>query len=185
MEKEYKYQHAIMVGRFQPFHKGHIRIIQKMVSEAKTCSIVVGSSQEHGTDRNPFRFRERKEMIKKWLQENDLTSQVKIIPQVDTNDYYGWVHTVIDNIKDFYDEAYTDVEAFYCGLEYDSQYYHPDIKNIEIVKRTSIDHPYISSTLIREMCMFQDERWRELVPEVSISFCEKLMRKYQMDGLAK
>ncbi len=184
MSDDYKYSHGFIVGRFQPFHNGHIDLIEKMASECNKCTIVIGSSQAYGTDRNPFRFRERKAMIKNWLTTSDLKSRIKIAAQVDTDDYYGWGKTVLDTISDLYEEP-VKVEAFYCGLGFDSQYYYPDIKNIEILDRTNPKKTHISGTLIREFCTFQDNRWRELVPPSSVSYLESLMRKFYYDGLAK
>lgn len=179
-----KFNHGLIVGRFQPFHKGHIRLINKMVEDCSMGTIIIGSSQEYGTVRNPFRFRERKDMIKSWLVENKLDKKIKIIAQIDTDDYYGWSKTVLDNISDHYEDE-VKVDALYCGLNYDSQFYLNEIENIIIVDRRDNKYPHNSGTLIRELCTFQDERWIDLVPKESVPFLKTLMKKYYYDGLAK
>ena len=55
---------ALYIGRFQPLHKGHFEYMKKMLKEAEILKIVIGSSQEIGTARNPFSVDERKEMLK-------------------------------------------------------------------------------------------------------------------------
>jgi len=180
----YKYRHAIMVGRFQPFHNGHIRLIDKMLDECEQISIIIGSSQEFGSEKNPFRFRERKEMITNYYKDETFKKRMKIIGQIDLHDFHGWVHTVLDSVADAYDSP-LPVEAFYCGLPYDSQWYTPDIKKVEILSRTNPDLPYVSGTLIREQIMFQDERWKNLVPHVNHGQMEALGRKYLLDAKHK
>lgn len=177
----YKYRHAMMVGRFQPLHVGHIRLIDRMLVECERITIVIGSSQEFSTQKNPFRFRERKEMINNYYRAPELKKRIKIVGQIDTNDFHGWAHTVLDTVADAYEEV-VPVEALYCGLPYDSQWYTPDIKQIELVSRTDPAHPYVSGTLVREQCMFQDERWRDFVPQVNHGFMEALGRKLMLDA---
>ncbi|HDH28034.1 MAG TPA: nicotinamide-nucleotide adenylyltransferase, partial [Euryarchaeota archaeon] len=50
---------ALLIGRFQPFHKGHLAVIKKILSEADELIIVVGSSQHRGAVENPFSADER------------------------------------------------------------------------------------------------------------------------------
>ena len=45
---------GVFVGRFQPFHKGHLEFIKKILKEVEELIIIVGSSQfSHRID-NPF-----------------------------------------------------------------------------------------------------------------------------------
>jgi bifunctional NMN adenylyltransferase/nudix hydrolase len=53
----------VFIGRFQPFHNEHKRIIDTAVSKADKSLILVGSSGKARTIRNPFTFHERKRMI--------------------------------------------------------------------------------------------------------------------------
>jgi nicotinamide mononucleotide adenylyltransferase len=152
-----------------------------MLEECEQVTVVIGSSQEFGTQKNPFRFRERKEMITNYYNSKNLKNRMKVVGQIDTNDYHGWCHTVLDTIADAYENT-TPVDAFYCGLHYDSQWYTPEIKKLEIVSRIDPNFTYVSGTLIREQCMFQDERWRDLVPEVNHSFLETLSKRFLLDS---
>lgn len=58
---------AIFVGRFQPFHKGHLEAIKWILKREKLIFILIGSIQESLTKNNPLSFKERKEMIKNAL----------------------------------------------------------------------------------------------------------------------
>jgi len=58
---------AIFVGRFQPFHKGHLEAIKWILKREKEILIFIGSLQESWQKDNPFSFFERKEMVEKAL----------------------------------------------------------------------------------------------------------------------
>jgi len=63
---------CLFVGRFQPFHNGHLMVIKGMVKVCEKVVIGVGSSQESMTPENPFTATERREMIQRALQGVDL-----------------------------------------------------------------------------------------------------------------
>ena len=60
---------ALLVGRFQPFHLGHLRLIQTLEKRENLGKLIIGigSAQFKNTPENPFSFDERKEMITKSL----------------------------------------------------------------------------------------------------------------------
>jgi len=62
MKKKFKL--GFIVGRFQMLHKGHEQLIDMGLSMCERFIILLGSSNEYRTEKNPFTFEERKEMIK-------------------------------------------------------------------------------------------------------------------------
>lgn len=58
---------ALFIGRFQPFHKGHLAAIKWILRKERKIFIVIGSNQRLLTRDNPFSLTERKKMIKKAL----------------------------------------------------------------------------------------------------------------------
>ena len=63
---------AIFIGRFQPFHNGHLFVAKKLAEKFDSIIIVIGSSQEKGTLENPFSYNERKKMIADVLNKNKI-----------------------------------------------------------------------------------------------------------------
>jgi bifunctional NMN adenylyltransferase/nudix hydrolase len=59
-----KYSLAVFVGRFQPFHLGHQQIIDEALTLADRVLVLIGSSFEPRSLRNPWFFDERKAMIR-------------------------------------------------------------------------------------------------------------------------
>ncbi|AJC49438.1 bifunctional nicotinamide-nucleotide adenylyltransferase/Nudix hydroxylase [Allofrancisella guangzhouensis] len=78
------YDVAVFIGRFQPFHKGHLHNILKALSLSKRIIINVGSSFCASNIKNPFSFEQRKQMIESDLDILGIDlSLVKIEPLAD------------------------------------------------------------------------------------------------------
>ena len=54
---------GILVGRFQPLHKGHVKAIEFARNNSEKLFVIVGSAEKSNQKRNPFSFEERKKMI--------------------------------------------------------------------------------------------------------------------------
>lgn len=61
MSKQYNL--AVFIGRFQPFHLGHLTVINKALEIAEQVLVLIGSVNEPRTLRNPFTYAERIRMI--------------------------------------------------------------------------------------------------------------------------
>lgn len=59
-----KYSLAVFIGRFQPFHLGHQHIIDEGLAIADKVLVLIGSSFEPRSLRNPWFFDEREAMIR-------------------------------------------------------------------------------------------------------------------------
>ena len=83
---------GLFVGRFQPFHIGHLEIIKKILTEVDELIIIVGSSQySHRLD-DPFTAGERITMIRLALEEIEAEfSRIWIIPVPDVHQHSLWV----------------------------------------------------------------------------------------------
>lgn len=60
---------ALIIGRFQPLHLGHVKVIEEAAREYDEIIIGIGSSQESHTLKNPFTAGERIMMIKNAMDE--------------------------------------------------------------------------------------------------------------------
>ncbi len=79
------YSRGLLIGRFQPFHKGHLYLLQHVQKKVKKLAIAIGSANVFDED-NPFTYEDRKRMIEKVIHEEKLDSFIeKIVP---LNDFY-------------------------------------------------------------------------------------------------
>lgn len=72
------YDLTVFIGRFQPFHAGHLSVVRSALDKAGRVLILVGSSNIARDTRNPFSYAERTEIISRTLGDADLIDQVEI-----------------------------------------------------------------------------------------------------------
>ena len=60
---------ALFIGRFQPFHEGHLSVVKRALRDNDFLLIGIGSAEEDYLPDNPFTAGERWEMIRAALDE--------------------------------------------------------------------------------------------------------------------
>ena len=87
-----KNKKCLIIGRFQPFHGGHLYVLQKCLSDYEQVIIGIGSAQEDYTYQNPMTIKERKEMIERVFSSQKIkSSKYKIValPDISTNSLWA------------------------------------------------------------------------------------------------
>lgn len=93
------YDTGLICGRFQTFHKGHEKLIETGLMLCDRLLILIGSSQECGTERNPLNINTRIKMLRAVYGDDpnimvyglaDLTNENDIRPE--------WGRYVLDNV---------------------------------------------------------------------------------------
>lgn len=79
-----KYQKAIVIGRYQIYHKGHEQLTRRALEIADEVLVIVGSSFQSRNIRNPFKWTERAAMIAATLPESE-QARLTFLP---VRDYY-------------------------------------------------------------------------------------------------
>lgn len=91
---------VLMVGRFQPIHKGHILVIRKMARKYTSVILGIGSAQYSHTPENPFTAGERVEMSAAALDEEGV-KDFFVVPIEDINEHGRWVAHVESMVPRF------------------------------------------------------------------------------------
>ncbi|MDA3038623.1 MAG: adenylyltransferase/cytidyltransferase family protein [Actinomycetota bacterium] len=86
---------GVVIGRFQPFHNGHLRLVHRAMDVGERCIVVLGSSQESRTERNPFTVDERRAMIEAGL-DRAVRDRLRFVPVADLGDEPRWARNVED-----------------------------------------------------------------------------------------
>ena len=85
---------TVVIGRFQPFHKGHLNLIRKALQRGKKTFVLLGSSEEERTAKNTWSPDERIEMIRPCFSSTELDRlSFFAIPDFPTDDAL-WVNHI-------------------------------------------------------------------------------------------
>jgi len=145
---------ALFIGRFQPFHLGHLLLLGRLITQYEEIIIGIGSSQYQNTYDNPFSELERKQMITQSLHAVRI-HKFRIVGIPDIHNPPRWVDHVCSIVSDF--NVIIANNSFTRKLFSEKGY---------VVKGTAFfDRKQYSGKEIRRR-IIQDEPWRELVPEV-------------------
>ncbi len=144
---------ALYIGRFQPFHNGHLEVVKNILSEHEELIIAIGSAQESHTPKNPFTAGERFEMIRATIaQEPYDLSKIYMVPVEDVKRNAIWVAHVRSVVPKF-DIVYTN-EPLTRFLFEEEGY---KVQETRLFSRSEF-----SSTNIRKMIL-EGKSWDNLV----------------------
>ena len=146
---------GLFIGRFQPFHKGHLATVKFALEKVEQLVIVVGSAQKSHEPRNPFTAGERIRMIKESLDSDGETDvrRILIIPVPDTDVHALWTHQV-DMLVPKYDVVFAN-DLFTLMLFQE--------KGIKALEAPLYRRDEMKATEIRKR-MIAEEIWEDLVP---------------------
>jgi nicotinamide-nucleotide adenylyltransferase len=175
MERRKMVRRGLFVGRFQPFHKGHLEVIKKIADEVDELVIIVGSSQySHRLD-NPFTAGERITMIRKALEEEGIQlSRIWIIPVPDVHQHALWVSQIVGYSPKF-DLVYAN-EPLTSRLFMEAGF---RVESMPFIKR----EVYLATEIRKRM--LAGENWKELVPSSVASFIEEIDGDVRLRDLSK
>ena len=91
---------ALVIGRYQPFHKGHLHVVAEVAEEADELLIGVAAAADSWTPKNPFTSGERNQMITLALEEAGLGPFI-IVDLPDIHNPPVWARYVMALTPDF------------------------------------------------------------------------------------
>ena len=97
---------GLLIGRFQPFHLGHLDAVLFGLSRTDNLFIGIGSSNKSNERRNPFSAEERTEMIISSI-ESSMIDRLKIFDIPDVDNHEKWTFE-IDQIVPKYDVVFSN-----------------------------------------------------------------------------
>ena len=159
--------------RLQPFHKGHQRLIDLMLSECETCYLIIGSAQEKETENNPISYINRKRLVENYYTEEWVNEKLIILGAEDINDFPNWSKYLVNLIPNI-------VEKYYAGTESDASAFnlyppsnYPKIK-VEVLDR-NIEPKLASATKIRELFRKGNPSWKLHIPKDNVKITQRVL----------
>lgn len=149
------------IGRFQPYHDGHHRMVTEIADEVDELVLGIGSAGDSHTPRNPFTAGERVMMVTKSVTDLDVTTYVVPIEDLDRNSV--WVSHV-RSMSPAFDVAYSNNPLV---IQLFSE------AGVEVRQSPMFNRDVLEGTELRER-MADGGDWRSLVPGAVIDVIEEI-----------
>lgn len=145
---------ALLVGRFQPFHLGHLELVRNILAHEKEIIIAAASSQFNYIRQDPFTTGERLEMIRDSLRDDGMDMSSCFITSLENRpDVATWVSYVQSMLPPF--------DSVYTGNPYVAMLF--DACRIPVRRPALVRRDLYTSTNIRNI-MAGGGDWQPLVP---------------------
>jgi nicotinamide-nucleotide adenylyltransferase len=155
---------GLYVGRFQPFHLGHLDAIRYVLKRVDELVVVIGSAQYSHNSKNPFTAGERLVMVRNALFEAGVdSSKLWIVPVPDMHLHMLWV-SAVEGYTPKFNVVFTN-EPLTRRLFTEAGY---QVKDVPLFERK-----IYMSTIVREK-MAKGESWMELVPKSVSDFIAEI-----------
>lgn len=146
-----KYKVALFIGRFQPFHNGHWYSLKKCFELADRVVVGIGSSQESGTENNPWDYEVREKMVNAVLRGD--SSQVVPLPDTPSDD--DWLRDVVKRVGLF--DVVVSNNEWVLSIMKNAGY--------KIYETGLYNRDELEGVKIRTMMRAGDEGWKLRVPD--------------------
>lgn len=147
---------GLMLGRFQPFHKGHLALTKQILSECDELLIIIGSAQFNFIDKDPFSAGERVLMIHEALKEAGVDlSRCYIIPLANDENNARWLAYIRSMVPPF--------DVLYSGNDFVKYLARSQDSSIVIEDPMFAEINEYNGTNIRRL-MQEGKPWEHLVP---------------------
>jgi len=170
---------AVIIGRFQPLHNGHIALIKQAMKENDTVLILVGSCNKAPDFNNPFTIEERLQMIENVFDEEGANIPfVRGLKDKPTED--EWIREVIANVARLEEDP---SKVILYTSEKDEEFY-----NRTMIYNTCVrDSKGISATDIRANLYgaLPFTMWKQEFPLANISFLKDFANSNRCHALAE
>lgn len=165
---------GLLIGRFQPFHLGHIQCVEYILKKLPEIIIAIGSAQFSHTLHNPFTAGERVTMIRLALDEAKIdASKYFLIPIRDLKIHDLWVPHLVSQTPRF--------EVVFSNEPITSRLFKEAGFRVEPIPL--IDRENYSATEIRERVV-QASSWEKLVPNSVAEYIKSIFGDERLRELA-
>jgi bifunctional NMN adenylyltransferase/nudix hydrolase len=161
-----KYTHAVVIGRFQPFHSAHQDLIQYSLTLAEKVIVILGSARSAPDIKNPFTPEMRAEMVRACFPIENKRLIFRAVRDYPYNDHI-WT-TEVQNVVNEEIEDETEANVAIVGFFKDRSSYYLnlfpqwDFEEFYCKDKSKLK---INATEIREKYFADDESWKANVPQ--------------------
>ena len=166
---------GLMMGRFQPFHLGHLELARQILDECDEVIIAVTSSQFNYLEKDPFTAGERIEMIYNSLKGSDLNLNRCIVLAIENQfNVATWPSYLKSMLPEF--------EKVYSGNDYVKMLLSDF--GFTVVNPLFLEREKYTATKIRSL-ISSGEEWEHLVPSAVANFIKKINGKNRIQIISE
>ena len=167
-------ERGLLIGRFQPFHLGHLQCVKHVLTKFPEIVIAIGSAQFSHTLHNPFTAGERITMIRLALDEAKIDpGKYYLIPIRDLRVHDLWVSHLVSQTPRF--------EVVFSNEPVTSRLFKEAGFRVEPIQ--FFDRDTYSSTEIRERVV-AGRSWEDLVPPTVANYIKEIFGDERLRELA-
>ncbi len=167
---------GLMMGRFQPFHLGHLELAKQIKSECNEIIIAVTSAQFNYLEKDPFTAGERIEMIHNSLRDAGFEmSRCFVISLENQFNVATWASYIKSALPKF--------DKVYSGNNYVSMLLSDSA--IKVVKPKFLEIEKYNATRIRSLIISDNVSWADLVPNGTKEILIRINAKNRLTVISK
>ncbi|MEK6976030.1 MAG: nicotinamide-nucleotide adenylyltransferase [Candidatus Thermoplasmatota archaeon] len=164
---------ALVVGRFQPVHKGHVALIARALEDCQQVVVGIGSAASKTSLRNPFTAAERRQLIAAAFPQEVASGRLTIVDVPDINNPPRWVEHVI-GITGAIDRVFGNDDDTLALF---------DMANIPVASPGLMDRERCEASTIRVQLAEDDPAWRKAVPAAVAALLDQWGAGRRLRGL--
>ena len=166
---------GLYVGRFQPFHLGHLQAVKYILGRVDELTMVVGSAQHSHTIDNPFTAGERVTMIRLALKEARIPAdRYIVIPLPDDEFHKVWVSHLLSQTPSF-DVVYTNEPLTFRLLKE---------AGLRVERIPMFNRRTFTATEVRRR-LLKGGRWQELLPKSVARYLKEIDGDERLRDISK
>ena len=168
---------GLMLGRFQPFHNGHLALTKQILTEYDELVIIIGSTQFNFIYKDPFSAGERLMMIHDALKEAGIDlSRCYIIPVANDENNARWLAYLRSMVPPF--------DVLYSGNDFVKHLALSQDSRIAIKDPIFAEKDECNGTNIRHLIK-DGKPWEHLVPPAVANVIQQVGGIVRINMLAR
>ena len=162
---------GLLIGRFQPFHLGHLDALKFALSRVDKLWVGLGSSNKPIEKNNPFTAEQRKEMILSSIDDS-MKEKIEIFYIPDLDNHIRWIEKIDTIVPEF--------DIIFSNDDLTKHLYSK--RNVQVLSIPFLNRESLSGTNIRDL-IIRDQKWDDLVPDGTRNFLKRTGAKDHLKNL--